>query len=82
MRKTGLLIIATNKYISFLSDLLNSADEYFLPNENVEYFVFTNQEAIEIESKRKINLVKSKFSDFNLTTSKWAIFLLVSNKNI
>ena len=75
MKKTGLLIIATNKYISFLNDLLNSADEYFLPNENVEYFVFTDQKAIGIESKRKINLVKTEHKPWPwMTLGRYEIF--------
>jgi histo-blood group ABO system transferase len=38
----GLLIIATNKYISFVDPLVDSADKLFLPNCNVTYCVFTN----------------------------------------
>lgn len=73
--KIGLLVIATNKYISFLNDLLSSADEYFLPDQNVEYFVFTDQKAIGIESKRKINLVKTEHKPWPwMTLGRYEIF--------
>ena len=53
MKKIGLLIIATNKYISFLTPLIESADKHFLKNHDVTYFIFTNVD-IEIETSRKI----------------------------
>jgi histo-blood group ABO system transferase len=56
MNKIGLLIIATNKYTSFLEQLIKSADEFFLMGTDVTYFVFTNQE-INISSNR--NIVKT-----------------------
>ena len=40
--KIGLLIIATNKYTDFLNKLISSADDFFLTDSNVEYFIFTN----------------------------------------
>jgi histo-blood group ABO system transferase len=51
--KVGLLIIATNKYIDFLQPLITSADQFFLPNQEVTYYVFTNQE-VNINSNRKV----------------------------
>ncbi len=51
--KIGLLIIATNKYTQFLSNLIKSADEYFLKNHEVTYFIFTNQN-LNIETQRNI----------------------------
>lgn len=56
--KLGLLIIATNKYVEFLQQLISSADSYFF-NESqieIEYIVFTNKK-INIESNRKINFI-------------------------
>jgi len=53
MKKIGLLIICTNKYTRFLDPLLRSADQYFLKNQDVTYFVFTNQE-VEIATNRKV----------------------------
>ena len=55
MKKVGLLVIATNKYTRFLQPLISSADEFFLNDCEVTYFVFTNKD-IDIQSSR--NLVK------------------------
>lgn len=75
MNNVGLLIISTNKYISFLNDLLVSADKYFLPDQNVEYFVFTDHETINIESKRKINLIQTNHKPWPwMTLGRYAIF--------
>lgn len=52
MKKIGLLIIATNKYVRFLNPLIESADKWFLPNQDVTYFIFTNQD-IKINTNRK-----------------------------
>jgi histo-blood group ABO system transferase len=38
----GLLIVATNKYTSFIPPLIASADPYFVPGHHRTYFVFTN----------------------------------------
>lgn len=39
----GLIVIATNRYIEFVPQLLSSVKEKFLINHNVEIFLFTNQ---------------------------------------
>ena len=52
--KIGLLIIATNNYINFLSNLIKSADQYFLKNNDVSYFIFTNKDISFLASNRKI----------------------------
>lgn len=39
--KVGLLIVATGRYINFVSPLIESARKYFLPQHEVTYFVFT-----------------------------------------
>lgn len=38
----GLLIVATGKYIRFVTPLIESARKHFLTNHNVTYFVFTD----------------------------------------
>jgi histo-blood group ABO system transferase len=40
----GLLIVATGKYIQFVSPLIESAERHFLKNHKVTYFIFTDQE--------------------------------------
>ena len=40
--KVGLLVMATGKYIQFIEPLINSADQYFCPEDEVTYFIFTD----------------------------------------
>lgn len=40
--KVALLIVATGKYIDFLSDFIRSADKYFMTDLNVDYHLFTD----------------------------------------
>ena len=42
MYKIGLLVIATNKYVDFVSPLWDSAKKHFLPGQDVTLFLFTN----------------------------------------
>jgi histo-blood group ABO system transferase len=51
MKNVGLLIICTNKYIRFLEPLIQSADKFFLKNQNVTYFVFTDSETLPTSSR-------------------------------
>ena len=62
--KVGLLIIATNKYISFLSDLIPSADEFFLKGENVEYFIFSDHKSLSVKSSRVVNLLHTDHKEW------------------
>lgn len=74
MNKVGLLIIATNKYIQFVKPLIESADSYFLPNQDVTYFVFTNQN-IDIKSKRNIVKIDVEHKDWPwMTLGRYKIF--------
>lgn len=50
----GLLIVATGKYISFVSPLIDSAEKYFCPNHNVTYFIFTDGDVDERDNVIKI----------------------------
>lgn len=47
--KIGLLVVATGKYIQFVKPLLDSADTYFCPEDDVTYFIFTDGELAESE---------------------------------
>ena len=42
MKKIGVLIIATNKYIQFVQPLIDSAKTHLLKGHNVHYYVFTD----------------------------------------
>ena len=42
--KVGLLVIATQKYDTFLKQLFETADKHFLKGCDVTYFLFTDTE--------------------------------------
>lgn len=52
-KNIGLLLIATGKYDKFIQGLITSADTFFLNNDNVTYYIFTNSD-INAVSKRNI----------------------------
>jgi hypothetical protein len=54
--KIGLLIIATGKYKKFLKDLIDTADNFFLIENEVTYLLFVD-EFVDIKSNRKIEQV-------------------------
>ena len=62
-KKTGLLIIATNKYVDFLQPLIESADKFLLKRYDVTYFIFTNKD-IKVETDRKVEYI-------NVNHRKW-----------
>ncbi len=61
--KIGLLIIATNKYTQFLQSLISSADEYFLNNKDVMYFIFSNKEIL-LETKRNYKIIEIQHKEW------------------
>lgn len=73
--KIGLLVIATNKYIDFLQPLISSADEFFLTNHDVTYFVFTNKDEVNIQTDRNIIKVKVEHREWPwMTLGRYKIF--------
>ncbi len=72
--KIGLLVIATNKYVQFLQPLIDSADEHFLKDEDVTYFIYTNQ-SINIKTKRKIQTFDVNHIDWpGMTLFRYELF--------
>jgi hypothetical protein len=72
--KIGLLIIATNKYTQFLQPLIEGADNFFLKDHEVNYFVFTNQE-LNISSSRNIVKVHTEHKEWPwMTLGRYRIF--------
>jgi len=72
--KVGLLIIATNKYTMFINPLIRSADEFFLKNQDVSYFIFTNMD-LENESYRPINKIEVSHREWPwMTLGRYRIF--------
>ena len=72
--KVGLLIIATNKYIQFLQPLISSADDFFLKDQEVTYFVFSNQD-IQIEANRNVVRIDVDHKEWPwMTLGRYKIF--------
>jgi histo-blood group ABO system transferase len=70
----GLLIIATNKYTTFIEPLIKSADENFLINQEVTYFIFTNKN-LDLKSKRNIVYINVEHKDWPwMTLGRYKIF--------
>lgn len=65
----ALLVIATNKYISFVEQLVTSADKYFLPNCNVTYCVFTNNPK-QLNTSRPFNMLSIEHEPWPAPTLK------------
>jgi histo-blood group ABO system transferase len=73
-KKVGLLLIATNKYVEFLDELISTADEYFLKNQEVTYFVFTN-EKINLNTDRKVVRIETEHKKWPwMTLGRYEIF--------
>ncbi len=80
MKKIGLLIICTNKYLSFLENLIKSADNNFLKNQDVTYFVFTNKD-VDIVTQRNIVTIPVEHKDWPwMTLGRYKIFSENSDK--
>ena len=72
--KVGLLVIATNKYTRFLQPLITSADEHFLKNHEVTYFVFTNKD-VELFAERNVVKINVEHKDWPwMTLGRYKIF--------
>jgi histo-blood group ABO system transferase len=52
----GLLIIATGKYSVYIENLIKTADDFFLRNHNVTYYLFLDKN-VYVESNRKIEQI-------------------------
>ncbi len=69
--KISLLIIATNKYIIYLQNLINSADQYFLKSHKVHYNIFTDKvEEVEkmFKNRTDVSIHKVIHQPFPYTT--------------
>lgn len=50
----GILVMATGPYIEYAQTMIDSAQQYLLPNHNVTFFVFTDQPLQETKNIKKI----------------------------
>jgi histo-blood group ABO system transferase len=74
MKNVALLIICTNKYIQFLEPLIKSADKFFLKNQNVTYFVFTDSETLPT-SNRDIVKIDTEHREWPwMTLGRYSLF--------
>lgn len=72
--KIGLLIIATNKYTSFLQQLISSADDFFCKNHEVTYFVFSDKN-VNINSSRTVKHIHTDHKQWPfMTLYRYKIF--------
>jgi histo-blood group ABO system transferase len=67
--KVGLLVIATNKYISFVDPLVESADKWFLPECDVTYCIFTNNSK-QLQTNRHFNMMQIEHEPWPAPTLK------------
>lgn len=78
--KVGLLIIATNKYTNFLQPLITSADQYFLKDHDVTYYVFSNL-SVDIKTDRKVVYIHVEHKEWPwMTLGRYKIFSDNSHK--
>ena len=70
MTRVGLLIIATGKYDTFLQPLIDSADKFFFPGEEVDIYIFSDKPYNDpIKSDRfNIQVMEIKHHPFPLAT--------------
>ena len=79
MKKIGLLIICTNKYIKFLEPLIQTADEFFCKEHDITYFIFTNHDII-LNTKRKFKIINVEHREWPwMTLGRYKIFTENSN---
>ena len=64
----GFLIIATNKYSIFVLPLVESAEKYFLPNQDVTYYIFTDNDKLLTIDSNNIKAVYKKHEPWPLPT--------------
>lgn len=60
----GVLLIATGKYDKFIQGLIASADNFFLKDCKVNYYLFTDKPDQQINSKRNITRITIKHKPF------------------
>lgn len=68
--KISLLLIATGKYDKFIQQLVTSADKFYFNdlNYDVEYTLFTDKQDLNLNSKRKINIINIEHKPFPYAT--------------
>lgn len=61
----GLIVIATNKYSTFVNNLLKSANKFFMTDHNIKFFVFSDKSfKFEKNINDKTKVINIKHEDF------------------
>lgn len=68
--KIGLLTLATNKYTDFVDKLYESADNHFLKNHEVTYFLFTNKTDFKPKTNRNCKILEIQHEPWPRITLK------------
>lgn len=83
-KNIGVMLIATNKYTSFLQQMISSADEMLLKDQaNITYYVFTDDKkiAFNLKSNRKMEFIYIEHKKFPFASmDRFSHFC--KNKNI
>jgi len=74
------LLIATNKYVSFLQQFINSADRYALKGNNITFCIFTNNKT-PLETKNKVQYFDIQSEPWPMPTLKRYDYF-IEQKNI
>lgn len=78
-KNVGLLLIATGKYDQFVQQMIDSADQYFLKNSNVTYYLFTDSKE-KFSSIRHIDYISIEHEKFPFASlNRFKHF--INNKN-
>lgn len=77
MSKVGILYICTGKYTVFWPAFYTSAEQYFLKNSEVHYFVFTDAEKIEHQDENaRVHLIPQEAYGWPYSTLlRFSVFL-------
>lgn len=82
MQKIGLLYICTGEYTVFWPEFYLSAEQYFLKDSEVHYFVFTDAEKIEFQNEnQRIHVIHQEAYGWPYSTLlRFSVFLSASGE--
>ena len=81
MKKIGILVIATNKYIKFFKNLEDELYKYFLPSQDVTVILFTNKINF-IPANKKTKIISIQHEEWPMVTLKRFEFFNKESKYI
>lgn len=79
-KKIAILYICTGKYIMFLNQFIESAEDYLLTNSTKEYFIFTDFEFDEMPDERMHIIPQSKLGWPYDTLKRYNMFLKIKEQ--